>query len=224
MILYRVPDIATLGALVHASPLLYRYYCQNREEVYTNTTITQLLCRGVNILSSAKIVEVHSDYHRTRIMGLDGRLITAGTALTALRSQTSSVQKTQKRALKLGLNECSQLLGIVYIYGWEIIQDKVHIFRVLPHSWAKNKSLTLENCLVNYTAPKDHYKDYRDLHSEIIFSGQKKFVSTITKMIRLEKLFRTDLSLQKRARTARNLRYASDHMKELHYVENSPDI
>ena len=131
MILHRVPDTTTLLALVHASPLFYRYYRVHREELYTHTTINQLLTRGINILfgtAHETVIEVYGQSWSDELRH----------ALVVLHGQMESMNPA--KPLKLNMDDCKMLLSIADIHTWELFQDEHGHFRVRRSLWRETGS------------------------------------------------------------------------------------
>ena len=84
VLLYQIPDVATLSALVHASPCYHSLYLALREEVLTCITFRELSARNVRIITPLSFAQV-----RVRGYGEPRRELQA--ALWSICDQTAPV-------------------------------------------------------------------------------------------------------------------------------------
>lgn len=58
MILHQLPDVASLRALVHASPQYHQVYRSTRGRTFTIATLRTLACRGLGLETPAKLLDI----------------------------------------------------------------------------------------------------------------------------------------------------------------------
>ncbi len=57
-LLHQIPDVATLSALIHASPTYHELYAALREEILTSITLKELSARDIELLPPSPFVEI----------------------------------------------------------------------------------------------------------------------------------------------------------------------
>jgi hypothetical protein len=57
-LLDQIPDVATLSALIHASPTYHELYAALREEILTSITLKELFAREIKLLPPSPFVEI----------------------------------------------------------------------------------------------------------------------------------------------------------------------
>lgn len=108
MIIRRLPDIASLSALVHASPAYHALYAAHRERILTRFTVVELSNRSINVTQRASFLEVNvkgdglpSPHIKTGILALH----------KALREQMMA---------QLSVEQCLALLTLRQVVTWSV--------------------------------------------------------------------------------------------------------
>jgi len=117
-VLEQLPDIKTLSALIHASPIFHAVYLANREEILTSTTLHELSTKDRPI-SIDELLKAAALCHLVTKNGkLDPNL---EPAIKACQAQARA--NSGKVCLKLSVDHCIALRTLLFYYGCEIAES-----------------------------------------------------------------------------------------------------
>lgn len=104
------PDVATLSALIHASPTYHAVYLSAREECLAKATICDLESRGIDVLTPHTFIEVsiRGNRHFNPVLK------------QAIEHCYRATQNNQTTKLKLSLRECRALVTLTDLVGWDV--------------------------------------------------------------------------------------------------------
>lgn len=103
-----IPDIATLAALVHASPSYHAVYLSTREKCLTDVTLRELSGRNIDILTPYSFVEVCTKGNRVTTKFLKSTI------------EHCYIQSQRKQKIKLSVGKCRALRVLTDLVGWTI--------------------------------------------------------------------------------------------------------
>lgn len=116
VLLEQMPDINTLSALVHASPIFHAVYLVNREEVLTKTTLRELSTRKQPI----DIDELLKPAALCNIVTRNGDLNpNLKPAIRACHAQANDTD-----GLKLSVGNCIALRTLCFYYRWQVVESQ----------------------------------------------------------------------------------------------------
>ena len=162
LLLHQIPNVATLSALVHASPCYHSLYLALREEVLTSITFRELSARNVRIITPLSFAQV-----RVRGYGEPRRELQA--ALWSICDQAASVPATNPAAsdqltrtadiasasdqgsktsggfirpykMKLKVEHCLALLTIEDFIGWRPLAEQA-TYRFIDMGYQSDRPL-----------------------------------------------------------------------------------
>ena len=118
-LLQQMPDINTLSALIHASPIFHAVHLANREDVLTKTTLQELSTRKRSINIDELLKPATLCHVVTKIGKLDQNL---KLAIKACHAQVRA--NSGKVCLKLSVEHCIALRTFCFYYGWQIAETE----------------------------------------------------------------------------------------------------
>ncbi len=111
-LLRQMPDINTLSALIHASPIFHAVYLANREDILTKATLRELSTKNQS-LNLDELLQPASLCHLvTKNRKLDRNL---EPAIKACHAQANSATD-----IKLSVDQCIALRNLLFYYSWQI--------------------------------------------------------------------------------------------------------
>jgi len=121
-LLERVPDINTLSALVHASPIFHAVYLANREDILTETTLQELSSRDQTL----SIDELVKPAALCNIVTKNGELdLNLEPAIISCQAQAQAQARANggKICITLSVDHCIALRTLLSYYGWQIARS-----------------------------------------------------------------------------------------------------
>lgn len=112
-ILEVTPDVATLSALVHASPFFHAVYRANRERVLTKATLQEVGTKLRRVFGSWKVRVEVSFGHKVR---LDFQ--------PAVVSARARIHRGRKARVRLTVDQCISLRSTFRIQSWTMANRK----------------------------------------------------------------------------------------------------
>lgn len=110
--LKQLPDINTLSALVHASPVFHAVYLAIREDILTKTTLRELSTKNQSLNIDDLLKPASLCHFVTRNGELDPNLESAIKACQAQANKTTDI--------KLTVDSCIALRTLCFYYSWEL--------------------------------------------------------------------------------------------------------
>jgi len=149
-LLHQLPDVATLSALIHASPTYHELYAALHEEIFTSITLKELSARDIKLLPPSPFVEIRvygpwkpredlwhaiqSLYHQASPTPITADRVASGrshaTHCTFGQQNPSECGRPPQRILKLTIEHCLALRTIEDMVRWRpVIENGQKFYR-----------------------------------------------------------------------------------------------
>lgn len=149
-LLHQLPDVATLSALTHASPIYHELYAALRKEILTSTTLKELFARDIKLLPPSPFVEVRvygpwkpredlwyaiqSLYHQASPTPTTAGPVASGRTHAAHctfgQQNPSDCGRPPQRILKLTIEHCLALRTIEDMVSWRpVVENGQEFYR-----------------------------------------------------------------------------------------------
>lgn len=143
-LLHQIPDVATLSALIHASPTYHELYAALREEILTSITLKELSARDIELLPPSPFVEIRvygvsrpredlwhaiqSLYHQASPTHITADQV--ATHCTFGQQNPSDRGRPLHRILKLTIEHCLALRTIEDMVRWRrVVENGQEFYR-----------------------------------------------------------------------------------------------
>jgi len=112
----QLPDIDTLSALIHASPIFHAVYLAHREDILTKTTLQEMSTKDQSLNINELVKSAVLCHLGTKNGKLNPNVEPAIQACQAQANTTTDI--------KLTVDHCIPLRTLCFYYGWQIAESQ----------------------------------------------------------------------------------------------------